>query len=241
MPTSACSAWEPRCRRRRRDRGIEHLPSGAVARWGLGSGAAGCYPDATVEGCTRSRPARRRPARFSTGIAAISPAGEKPRPSGGESTSTRCSTSRPPVPAGAEGLIVRDDWQGNRSPYKNPQARGAIVGLSLAHGPGHVFALSTKPPPAAPATSLKTPPRMALQSSASSSAAAAPLGPLAADSRRHLEEPVHLTRESESCALGSAMAAALAGVLIAISTRPPATGRHREDRRAKPGQRRSLR
>ncbi|MGA7497844.1 MAG: FGGY-family carbohydrate kinase, partial [Isosphaeraceae bacterium] len=38
------------------------------------------------------------------------------------------------IPAGAEGLIVRDDRQGNRSPYKNPQARGAIVGLSLAHG-----------------------------------------------------------------------------------------------------------
>ena len=42
------------------------------------------------------------------------------------------------TPPGAEGLVVRDDWQGNRSPYKNPHARGAIVGLSLAHGPGHV-------------------------------------------------------------------------------------------------------
>ena len=42
------------------------------------------------------------------------------------------------VPAGAEGLLVRDDWQGNRSPYKNPMARGCIAGLSLAHGPGHV-------------------------------------------------------------------------------------------------------
>jgi len=35
--------------------------------------------------------------------------------------------------------VVRDDWQGNRSPYKNPDARGAIAGLSLAHGPGHIF------------------------------------------------------------------------------------------------------
>ena len=33
------------------------------------------------------------------------------------------------MPPGAEGLVVRDDWQGNRSPYKNPQARGAIAGL----------------------------------------------------------------------------------------------------------------
>ena len=43
------------------------------------------------------------------------------------------------MPPGADGLVVRDDWQGNRSPYKNPAARGAIVGLSLAHGPGHIF------------------------------------------------------------------------------------------------------
>ena len=42
------------------------------------------------------------------------------------------------VPPGAHGLVVRDDWQGNRSPYKNPAARGAITGLSLAHGPGHM-------------------------------------------------------------------------------------------------------
>ena len=34
--------------------------------------------------------------------------------------------------------MVREDWQGNRSPYKNPMARGCIAGLSLAHGPGHV-------------------------------------------------------------------------------------------------------
>src|SRR5207249_4158863 len=43
------------------------------------------------------------------------------------------------TPPGADGLVVRDDWQGNRSPYKNPLARGVIAGLSLAHGPGHLF------------------------------------------------------------------------------------------------------
>ena len=52
-------------------------------------------PTPRSRGCTRSRPARRRPARFSTGIAAISLVGNKPRPSGGESTSTRCWTRKP--------------------------------------------------------------------------------------------------------------------------------------------------
>jgi ribulose kinase len=43
------------------------------------------------------------------------------------------------VPVGSEGLVVLDYFQGNRSPYTDPQARGLISGLSLRHGPGHLF------------------------------------------------------------------------------------------------------
>jgi ribulose kinase len=43
------------------------------------------------------------------------------------------------VPIGSEGLIVLDYFQGNRSPYTDPHARGLILGLSLRHGPGHLF------------------------------------------------------------------------------------------------------
>jgi len=43
------------------------------------------------------------------------------------------------LPAGAEGVRVLDFWQGNRTPYVDPQARGMIWGLSLAHGPAHLF------------------------------------------------------------------------------------------------------
>jgi FGGY-family pentulose kinase len=43
------------------------------------------------------------------------------------------------VPIGSEGLVVLDYFQGNRSPYTDPHARGLISGLSLRHGPGHVF------------------------------------------------------------------------------------------------------
>ena len=43
------------------------------------------------------------------------------------------------VPIGSEGLTVIDYFQGNRSPYTDPYARGMFTGLSLRHGPGHVF------------------------------------------------------------------------------------------------------
>lgn len=43
------------------------------------------------------------------------------------------------VPIGSDGLIVLDYFQGNRSPYTDPLARGAMWGLTLSHTPGHVF------------------------------------------------------------------------------------------------------
>ena len=43
------------------------------------------------------------------------------------------------LPPGADGLIVQDHFQGNRTPYTDPYSRGAIVGLTLAHGPEHIF------------------------------------------------------------------------------------------------------
>jgi sugar (pentulose or hexulose) kinase len=43
------------------------------------------------------------------------------------------------VPIGSDGLVLVDYFQGNRSPHSDPLARGMIWGLSLSHGPGHVF------------------------------------------------------------------------------------------------------
>lgn len=40
---------------------------------------------------------------------------------------------------GADGLIVQDHFQGNRTPFTDPLSRGAIVGLTLAHEPQHIF------------------------------------------------------------------------------------------------------
>lgn len=43
------------------------------------------------------------------------------------------------LPPGAEGLLVLDHFQGNRTPYTDANARGVISGLTLKHGPAHLF------------------------------------------------------------------------------------------------------
>ena len=40
---------------------------------------------------------------------------------------------------GSDGLLVLDHFQGNRTPHVDPQSRGAITGLTLAHGMPHIF------------------------------------------------------------------------------------------------------
>lgn len=43
------------------------------------------------------------------------------------------------IPPGSNGLVVFDAWRGNRTPYFDPHARGNICGLTLEHGPAHVY------------------------------------------------------------------------------------------------------
>ncbi len=43
------------------------------------------------------------------------------------------------IPIGSEGIVVLEYWQGNRTPYVDPEARGTIWGLTLAHQPEHVY------------------------------------------------------------------------------------------------------
>lgn len=37
------------------------------------------------------------------------------------------------IPPGSEGLIVLDFFQGNRTPYKDPNAKGMVYGLTMKH------------------------------------------------------------------------------------------------------------
>ena len=43
------------------------------------------------------------------------------------------------IPPGSEGLVVLEHWQGNRTPWVDPNSRGVIRGLTLKHGPAHIF------------------------------------------------------------------------------------------------------
>ena len=178
----------------------------------FGSGAAGCYPDATVEGLYTIEAGQTATGSildwYRRHFAGREQAEADRR---GVNVYQVLDEQAAQVPPGAEGLIVRDDWQGNRSPYKNPQARGAIVGLSLAHGPGHLFRALYE------ATACGT--RHILEDAAAHGLKVERvfLGGGGARSALWLQihadllkKPVHLTRESESCALGSAMTAASA-------------------------------
>jgi FGGY-family pentulose kinase len=43
------------------------------------------------------------------------------------------------IPPGSDGLIVNEYWQGNRTPYTDPLARGIMWGFSLHHTPEHLY------------------------------------------------------------------------------------------------------
>ena len=43
------------------------------------------------------------------------------------------------LPPGSNGLIINEYFQGNRTPYTDSKARGIIWGLTLAHGPEHMY------------------------------------------------------------------------------------------------------
>ena len=185
----------------------------AQSREGVfGSGAAGCYPDATALGLYTLEAGQ-------TATGSILEwyrrhfAGDQAREAEqrGVSAFHVLDELAEAVPPGSEGLVVRDDWQGNRSPYKNPHARGAIAGLSLAHGPGHVVRAIYE------ATACGT--RHILEDASAHGLKVERifLGGGGAKSALWLQihadilkKPIRLARESEACALGSAMAGAVA-------------------------------
>ena len=65
-----------------------------------------------------------------------------PTKSGGRKATVTLRRSSPheaaATPAGAEGLYFLPYLAGERTPHLDPHARGALIGLTLAHGRGHV-------------------------------------------------------------------------------------------------------
>jgi FGGY-family pentulose kinase len=182
----------------------------------FGSGAAGCYPDATVEGLYTIEAGQ-----TATGAVLdwyrrhFGAREEEAAKARGVSVYQVLDELASAVPPGCEGVVAREDFQGNRSPFKNPAARGAITGLSLSHGPGHIFRALYE------ATACGT--RQILDDLEAhglgiervifggGGVKSALWLQIHADL---LQRPITLPREGESCALGSAMTAAVAAGLV---------------------------
>ena len=43
------------------------------------------------------------------------------------------------ISPGAEGLLILEHFQGNRTPFTDPLSRGAVTGLTLKHTPAHLY------------------------------------------------------------------------------------------------------
>ena len=178
----------------------------------FGSGASGCFPDATVEGLYTIEAGQTATGSildwYRRQFAGRETAEAERR---GVNVYEVLDEQASAVPPGSDGLAVRDDWQGNRSPFKNPMARGAITGLSLSHTSGHVFRALYE------ATALGTRHIVDDTSKHGLKVERIFIGGGGAKSALWLQihadvlkKPIHLTRETETCALGSAMSAAIA-------------------------------
>jgi FGGY-family pentulose kinase len=177
----------------------------------FGSGMLGCFPDAVVEGLYTLEGGQ-----TATGSIldwyrrhfAGNESAEAER--SGRPVYELLDAKAAAVPPGCEGLVCLDYWQGNRCPLKDPRARGVLWGLTLSHGPGHVFRSIYE------ATAFGT--RHILEDLEGHGFKVSRLfaGGGGAKSRLWIQihadvlgRPVALPRDSEACALGSAMLAAV--------------------------------
>jgi FGGY-family pentulose kinase len=186
-----------------------HLAMSAQALFG--SGMLGCYPDAVVEGLYTLEGGQ-------TATGSILDwyrrhfAGNEAREAerSGKHVYEILDAQAAAVAPGCEGLVCLDYWQGNRCPLKDPRARGVLWGLTLAHGPGHIFRSIYE------ATAYGT--RHILEDVARHGLHITRLfaGGGGAKSRLWLQihadilgKPIQVPRESEACALGAALVAAV--------------------------------
>ena len=110
--------------------GSSHLHLGLSERPLHAKGIWGTYPDAVVPGLFTVEGGQ-----TSTG-SVIAWLRRLLGDSGDYSSLTEGAQKLPP---GAEGLIVLEHFQGNRTPHTDPDSRGVISGLTLRHGTEHLF------------------------------------------------------------------------------------------------------
>ena len=62
-----------------------------------------------------------------------------PRDTAGTEMLAELDKAAQKIPAGSEGVIVLDHWQGNRNPFMDPFSKGIIYGLTLKHSLVHIY------------------------------------------------------------------------------------------------------
>lgn len=110
--------------------GSSHLQLGLSPRALHGKGMWGSYADAVIPGLHVVEGGQ-----TSTG----SIVNWFMRLLGGEAGYGRLNQEAAALPPGAEGLVVLDHFQGNRTPYTDARSRGVVSGLTLKHGQAHLF------------------------------------------------------------------------------------------------------
>ena len=114
--------------------------------------------------------------------------------------------------SGSEGLIVLDHWQGNRSPYVDPESRGVIWGLSLRHTPAHLFRAIMEGVAYGTENILRTFKQAGFESKEMSACGGATKSKLWMQIHSDVSAiPIYIPKETEAACLGSAILASVGG------------------------------
>lgn len=177
----------------------------------LGSGMLGCYPDAVVEGLYTLEGGQTATGSIMDWYRRHFAGNESAQAArDGKNVYEILDGAAARVPPGSEGLICLDYWQGNRCPLKDPRARGAIWGMTLSHGSGHIFRSLYEATALGTRHILEDVARFGLQIDRVFAGGGGTKSRLWLQIHADvLGQPVHLPGESEACALGSAMVAAV--------------------------------
>jgi FGGY-family pentulose kinase len=119
--------------------GTSHLHLGLTDTEMHAKGVWGSYPDAVIPGLQLIEGGQTSTGAIVDWIKSNFGAGlEAQAKRRGKSILAWLDSEADKLPIGTEGLIALDYFQGNRTPYADPDVRGMFYGLSLRHGVAHI-------------------------------------------------------------------------------------------------------
>lgn len=115
-----------------------------------------------------------------------------------------------PLPPGADGLTALDYWQGNRTPIRDPLARGVLCGLTLAHTPAHIYRALLEAAAYGNLHIIETLGEAGLAVDSIVASGGGTRSPLWLQMHADVcNRPIRTTRSAEACLVGGAVAAAV--------------------------------